>query len=102
MKACRPRLPNRPGEPEFLAAYNAAVALRVQPPPSVLLEIVQKYQASSDFHDLAPRIRADYAKLIKLIEREFEDLPLSALAERRVRGKFLAWRGQRRKLPPAG
>jgi integrase len=90
-----PRLPGRPGGPEFLAAYNAAVALKVQPRQGVLLEIVQKYQASSDFLDLAPRTRADYARLIKLIEQEFGDFPLLALADRRARGEFMAWRDRR-------
>lgn len=92
-----PRLPGKPGEPEFLAAYNAAVAVRLQPQQGVLLEIMQKYQASTDFLDLAPRTRADYAKLIKVIEQDFGDLPLSALKDRRVRAEFMEWRDRRAK-----
>ena len=44
------------------------------------------------FTTLAPRTQIDYAKQIKLIEREFGDLPLGALAERGTRGVFLKWR----------
>lgn len=90
-----PRLPGKPGEPEFHAAYNAAVARKVQPPAGTLLSIMQGFQASSDWDDLAERTRKDYVKLIKLIEQRFGDFPLAGLADRRTRGIFMEWRDER-------
>ena len=87
-----PRLPGQPGSPEFIAAFNEAVSRKRQPPAGVLLSIMQGYQVSSDFNDLAPRTRADYVKQIRKIETEFADFPLAAVADRRTRGEFLAWR----------
>ena len=43
---------------------------------------------------MAKRTRDDYSAKIKLIEKDFGDLPLPALAERRIRGVFRAWRDQ--------
>jgi integrase len=40
----------------------------------------------------APSTRRAYLAYIKLIENEFGDLPIAALADRRVRGEFKSWR----------
>ncbi len=53
---------------------------------------MQGYQASSDFLERSERTREDYIRQIKIIEAEFMDFPLSALADRRTRGVFMAWR----------
>jgi len=87
-----PRLVGEPGDPEFIASYNEAVARKITPPQGVLLSVLQGYQASAEFRDLAPRTCRDYARLIKLIEGEFGTFPLSALKDRRCRGEFLSWR----------
>lgn len=87
-----PRLAGKPGSPDFIASYNAAVALRKAPPQGVILSILQGYQASVEFQKLADRTQADYIKQIKKIEKEFGDLPLAALADRRTRGVFMEWR----------
>ncbi|MBZ3694038.1 tyrosine-type recombinase/integrase [Phyllobacterium calauticae] len=92
-----PSLPGEPGSPEFMAAYNAAVARKVQPPQGVMLSILQGFQASSKWDDLAPRTKRDYVKLIKIIELKFGDFPLGALGDRRTRGIFMAWRDKRAK-----
>ncbi|MCF3642904.1 tyrosine-type recombinase/integrase [Rhizobium sp. TRM95111] len=92
-----PRLPGRPGDPEFVAAYNAAVARKVQPAAGTMQSILNGFQESSDWFDLAERTRKDYVKLIKAIERDFDDFPLSALSDRRTRGLFLEWRDRRAK-----
>lgn len=87
-----PRLHGEPGTPEFMASYNEAVLQKRTPPAGVMLSILQGYQASTDFTDLAPRTRHDYARLLRIIEKEFGDLPLSALTERGCRGLFMGWR----------
>src|SRR5262252_9426200 len=87
-----PRLPGKPGSAEFVAAYNEAVTQRAQPPRGILLSILQSYQASPDFQDLADSTRRSYVPLIRRIEKAFRDFPLSALTDRRTRGVFMAWR----------
>ncbi len=89
-----PALPGKPGDPEFMAAYNAAVAQRVTPPQGTLLSILQGYQASDDFRGLAERTRDDYGAKIAIIETKFGDFPLSALTDKRTRGVFMAWRDE--------
>lgn len=87
-----PRLGGKPGSPEFMAGYNAAVATRKAPPQGVLLSIMQGFQASDDFRSKSERHRSDLVKQIKLIEQAFGDFPLGALADKRTRGEFMAWR----------
>jgi integrase len=87
-----PALRGEPGTPEFIASYNEAAARKVVPPTGTLFSILQKYQASDDFRQLAERTRADYVAKIKLIETKFGDFPLAALADRRSRAIFLEWR----------
>ena len=87
-----PKLPGEPGSPEFMTAYNAAIAKRVAPAAGTMQAIIDEYQQSQDFLKLADRTRDDYIGKIKLIEKEYGDLPLAALAEKGTRGEFLGWR----------
>ena len=87
-----PPLRGEPGSPEFVASYNDAVARKVVPPSGTLLNLLQQYQASPDFTDLADSTRRSYIDLIKRIEKKFSDFPLSALTDRRTRGIFKDWR----------
>jgi integrase len=80
------------GSPEFHASYNEAVAKRVAPPTGKLLSVLRAYQDSDDFKSLAERSRTDYTRMIKIIDREFADFPLSAMADKRTRGIFKVWR----------
>lgn len=87
-----PRIEGKPGTPEFMASYNAAVAEKRKPAAGVLLSIMQGFQASDAFLSREPRTRSDYVRHIKAIEAEFGDFPLGALTDRRTRGEFMAWR----------
>ncbi len=87
-----PPLRGEPGSPEFVASYNDAVARKVVLPSGTLLNLLQQYQASPDFTDLADSTRRSYIELIKRIEANFSDFPLSALKDRRTRGIFKGWR----------
>jgi hypothetical protein len=89
-----PALRGQPGTPEFIQSYNEAIAQRVKPPTGTLLSVLQQYQNSEDFLGLADSTRRSYVALIKRIEKDFSDFPLSALADRRSRGVFLGWRDQ--------
>lgn len=87
-----PRLPGAPGDQEFIAAFNDAIRQRSSQPDGTIQSIVNQYQASPVFADLAPRTRRDYAAHICLIEAEFGDFPLDGLTDRRTRAEFLGWR----------
>ena len=56
------------------------------------MTIIARYKAAPEFTGLAQSTRRAYLAYIKLIEDEFGDLPLAALADRRVRGEFKTWR----------
>lgn len=87
-----PRLRGKPGSPEFVASYNDAVASKRAPITGVILALLRAFEASQDYLKLAERTRADYVAKIRLIEQKFGDFPLAALADRRARGVFMAWR----------
>lgn len=89
-----PALRGELGTPEFIASYNEAVARKVTPPAGVLLAVMQGYQASEEFRNLADSTRRSYIAHIKRIEAKFSDFPLSALTDRRTRGIFLDWRDE--------
>lgn len=87
-----PRLEGKPGSPEFVASYNAAVATLKAKPAGTLTTILDAYESSSDFRSLADRSQLDYKKHLRAIAAEFGDFPIAALHDRRTRGEFLAWR----------
>jgi integrase len=89
-----PPLRGELGSPEFIASYNEAVARKAAIPQGVILSILQGYQASEAFRGRRDSTRRSYIPLIKRIEKEFSDFPLKALADRRTRGVFMAWRDQ--------
>jgi integrase len=87
-----PRLLGQPGDQDFIAAYNAAVTTKTKAPEGILQSILDAYQKSPKFTDLAVRTRKDYIKHIRLIETEFGDFPVEAIADQRARDTFLSWR----------
>ena len=87
-----PALKGEVGSPEFITSYNAAVTARAASPDTELLSVFDAYQQSSDFAGLADRTRSDYRKLIKVIEAEFRDFPISGLSDRRTRAHMMKWR----------
>jgi integrase len=87
-----PRLPGKPGDLEFVAAYNEAVAAKAAQPKGSLQSVLNDYQKSARFTDLGDKTKRDYVRMIRKIENEFGDFPIAALSDRRTRGEFLAWR----------
>lgn len=87
-----PAIHAKPGTPEFLHAYNEAHSSVRKPRAGTMMTIIAEYKAAPEFTRLAPTTRRAYLNYIKLIEDEFGDLPLAALADRRVRGEFKTWR----------
>lgn len=87
-----PAIHANPGTAEFVRQYHDAHASLRQPRSGTLMTVVAQYKAAPEFTGLAPSTRRAYLNYIKLIEIEFGDLPLAALADRRVRGDFKTWR----------
>ncbi len=56
------------------------------------MTIIARYKAAPEFTGLAQSTRRSYLAYIKLVEDEFGDLPVAALADQRVRGEFKSWR----------
>jgi integrase len=87
-----PRLRGEPGTPDFIASYNEAMAQRVLAREGRLQSLLDAYQNSQRFLGRRDRTRADYIKQIRIIEQDFGDFPLKALAARETRGIFMDWR----------
>ena len=87
-----PRLHGEPGSPEFVAAWQQATQKRTNRHAGTVQALLNGYQCSPAFTDLAERTRKDYARHIRRIEAEFGDMPLALLGDRRARGDMLAWR----------
>ena len=87
-----PAMRAKPGTPEFVREYHDAQASLRQPRAGTFMTIIAQYKAAPDFTGLAASTRRAYLAYIKLIEDEFGDLPVAALADRRVRGEFKTWR----------
>lgn len=90
-----PGLPGKPGSPEFVAAYHEAHARRTDRHSGSLTALLTAYQLSPYFTDKAASTRRDYVRHLRAIEAEFGDMPIGALANRKVRGEFLDWRDKR-------
>jgi integrase len=87
-----PRIDAVPGTPEFIRQYHEAHASQRKPKSGTLMTLIAEFKASPEFRRLSPLSVRSYLFYIKLIEDEFGDLPLAALADRRVRGEFKNWR----------
>src|SRR5258705_13535221 len=87
-----PQIKGKPGTPEFVREYHEAHARVRQPRAGTFMSIIARYKAAPEFIGLAQSTRRAYLAYIKLVEDEFGDLPLGALADRRVRGEFKNWR----------
>lgn len=92
-----PRLKGQPGDDEFIASYNEAIAKKVKPKAGTLQSILNGFQETTIWDDLSKRTKSDYIKQIKIIEVKFSNFPLSALADARTRSVFMQWRDQRAK-----
>jgi len=90
-----PRLSGKPGDPEFMNSYNEAIKRISKAPADQFQSIIDAYQQSPDFKDLAERTRKDYIRLITIIESEFGDFPIAAAKDPRSRAVFLDWRDKR-------
>jgi integrase len=94
-----PRLFQQPHSPAFIAEYAAAHAVRKLPPSGILFSIIGQYRSSAAFSQLAEATKKSYRLYLKLIETDFGDMPITALADGRVRGEFKEWRDKMAATP---
>jgi integrase len=87
-----PRLVGDPGSPEFMRAYNEAIASRRRPAEGTLFTLIAEFRASSEYSSIADSTRRAYAAYLGMIEDEFGDMPIEALSDPEVRGEFKRWR----------
>src|SRR5260370_24585401 len=99
-----PPLPGKPGSPEFIAAYNEAIASKgsaarnetVLDQTALQTEtlgwLLAKFLGSQHFNKFDERTRSHYGWIAPSIEKEFGDLPLEAVKDRRTRAVFIEWR----------
>lgn len=87
-----PRLSGKPGSPEYVESYRKAHEGRRQAPQGEFRAIIAEFRGSSDFKGLSAASTRAYSSYLKLIEAQFGDLPLPALADPEMRGEFMRWR----------
>lgn len=94
-----PRLPGTPGSPEFMAAYNAAVADRKTPKDETLAGLVGRFRASPEWAAFADTTKANWAVWPDRIcadvdAKDIGGLTFRLLDDRRVKADILDWRDQ--------
>lgn len=94
-----PQIKATPGTPDFVRQYQEAHASLRQPNASTFMSIIAQYKGAPEFTKIAQSTRRDYLRYIKLIEEAFGDLPIAALADRRIRGEFKNWRDKYANTP---
>jgi integrase len=87
-----PLVEGEPGTPDFMARYYAAVAKRDPEPTGKLQFLIDYFQTTAEFTTLRERSKADYIRQILIIEKDFADFPIKALAAKEARGEFMEWR----------
>ena len=96
-----PRLVGGPGTADFVASYKTAIASHPGRRSGKTVEsIVDAYLDSQDFATKRDRTQADYRKIAVRIVADFGDMPIAALADKRVRDEFLQWRDNLAKRSP--
>jgi hypothetical protein len=68
-----PRLPGKPGDPEFIAAFNEAAAQRKAPSKDTLASLVGRYRASPEFARLTDSTRAEWSRWLDRISADATD-----------------------------
>lgn len=101
-RATGERLPGKPGDPEFLAAYAKAAAAKVTHHDGTLCALIHAWSMSPKWTDPPPpagagyaeSTRREYRRMLVAIEKQFGSLPIDALEDPRVRQDFLKWRAK--------
>lgn len=87
-----PRINEKPGTEAFHIAYAEALQGRKKPPAGILFTLIAEFRGSAEFQGTSDATKRAYGAYLRLIEDEFGDMPIAALADPEVRGEFKAWR----------
>jgi hypothetical protein len=79
------KIEGEPGTPEFLRSYEAASRAANRADAGTLACLIARYKSFSEYSDLAPRTREDYDAHLSAIERDWGDMPLEAVDDKRIR-----------------
>jgi integrase len=83
-----------PGTPEFMLAYNEAIAKAKPPSTGKFSDLITLYKKSTEFTTRSTKTQKDYQRYINLIEAKFGTMPISALDAPAVRGVFKEWKDE--------
>ena len=93
--------PFAPGTPAFMRAYNAAIeAPRIARTAGTLQAVIDAYEKSPQFTELAPRTQRDYGAALIKIGDKFGTHPLMVVEDPKIRIRFLEWRDLMAKASP--
>lgn len=90
-----PRIEAQPGTAAFVEEFQRLTAGRDDPSKryaGMFQQLINDYQRSPSFTDLAASTREGYARRIRKIEAEYGDMPISAIDSPAFRGDILDWR----------
>lgn len=88
-----PRLPGKPGSPEFIAALKAAHDSRGAPDTRTMKGLVHAYKASRAWkEDLSEGTRKVWIRWLDRITDHFGELPVAAFDRSSIRTDIRKWR----------
>lgn len=94
-----PRLMGEPGSPDYIAAFNAALASRKAGPKDTVAGIIAAYKAAPKFTKLSEHTKRAYNRHLDDIAGRWGTMPKVALDDPEVRREFIAWRDELAKTP---
>lgn len=90
-----PRLNGKPGSPEFMGSYNAAIENRRTPDTSRFRSVVTLYKASDDYRSLANSTKKNWGPWLDRIANYFGKLQISQFDRpEKIRPIIRRWRNQ--------
>ena len=91
------RLRGSPDTSEFIASYAAADNARREDTSVTCSGVIRDFLKSAEFNnELAESTQREYRRILTLIENQFGNAPLGAIADPRFAGDVLACRTSRR------
>jgi len=95
-----PRLEGKPGSPEFIASFNAAMESRRPQDNGSIASLVISYKAEAEFTELAASTQKNRAPWLDRIRDYFGKLPIKAFDRaERIKPIIRKWRNQYRETP---
>lgn len=86
------RLQGEPGSAAFIASYAEAEKTLADRHKGTVSQLIGDYSLSPEFAKRAVSTQKEYRRMLTRIEEKFGDMPITALADPRVRSDFLSWR----------